>query len=431
MVHLLAYSKILQSDLVVAMGCTEPIAIALCAAKAREILGECPESIDAYCSGNIIKNVHSVTVPNSKGLKGVEIAAALGAFGGNASKGLEVLTGLSDEEIALASDFANQGNVTVHHENTREKLFIRCVLKSIQNTAEVVISGRHTNITVMKKNEIRLNSSSEGMENAPDADNNLSQLNIDDIYAFASFVDLDNDCDLMDTLDRQIAYNVNIASVGIAEPWGNEIGRTLLNFNKDGSDFEATAWAAAGSDARMGGCAMPVVTNSGSGNQGITVSVPVIMTAMQHGYSREKLYRALIISNLVNIHEKAHIGNLSAFCGAVTAAAGAGAGIAYLYDMSLEQIKMVITNTLAGSLGILCDGAKPSCALKIYAALSTAMLAIEMAKNSLVIEPGEGFVGPSIEMTIDNIGQIAVDGMDNADAEMLKVIINNNNSRTG
>jgi len=425
MVDLQAYSKILKMDLVVALGCTEPIAIALCAAKAREILGQIPEFIDVYCSGNIIKNVHSVTVPNSKGLKGVEIAAALGAFGGDANKGLEVLTGLSDEDIAIASDFANQGNVTVHHENTREKLFIRCVLKSIKNTAEVVISGRHTNITVMKKNHIRLHSVPEEMEKSQDSDINLSQLNIDDICEFASIVDLDNDCDLMDTLDRQIAYNMNIASTGIAESWGNEIGRTLLNVNKDVPDVEATAWAAAGSDARMGGCALPVVVNSGSGNQGLTVSVPVIITARKHALSKEKLYRALIISNLVNIHEKAHIGNLSAFCGAVTAAAGAGAGIAYLYDMSLDQIKMVITNTLAASLGILCDGAKPSCASKIHSSLASAMLGIEMAKRNNVINSGDGFIGDSIEKTIDNIGQIACEGMNEADAEILKVIIEN------
>jgi len=415
----------------VALGCTEPIAIALCAAKAREILGESPQLIGVYCSGNIIKNVHGVTVPNSNGLKGVEIAAALGAFGGDANKEMEVLAGLGDKEIKIASDFVDEGNVVVHHENTREKLFIRCVLKSVQNKAEVVISRKHTNITVMKKNDTRLNPDTKKAAHTKNGDANTTHLSIDGIYEFANTADLENDCGLADILDMQISYNMRIANVGIKESWGNEIGRSVLKSHEDNLSLKAAAWAAAGSDARMGGCALPVVVNAGSGNQGITVSVPVIMTAREQGLSRETLYRALIISNLVNIHEKAHIGNLSAFCGAVTAAAGAGAGIAYLNDMSLDQIKMVITNTLSASLGILCDGAKPSCALKIYTSLASAMLGVDMAEQDNVISSGNGIVASSLEKTIDNVGQIAVEGMDIADDEILKVIIENKKSAIG
>ncbi len=213
--------------------------------------------------------------------------------------------------------------------------------------------------------------------------------------------------------------------------WGNEVGRSVIKSHDDDPSIKAAAWAAAGSDARMGGCALPVVVNAGSGNQGITVSVPVIIAAREQSLPREKLYRALIVSNLVNIHEKAHIGNLSAFCGAVTAAAGAGAGIAYLNDMSLDQIKMVITNTLSASLGILCDGAKPSCALKIYTSLVSAMLGVDMAAQNNVISSGNGIVGRSLEKTIDNVGQIAIEGMDFADDEILKVIIENKKAAIG
>ncbi len=217
MVDISVYSEILKSDLMVALGCTEPIAIALCAAKAREILGETPQLIGVYCSGNIIKNVHGVTVPNSNGLKGVEIAAALGAFGGDAEKGMEVLTGLGDKEIKIARDFVDEGNVVVHHENTREKLFIRCVLKSIEHTAEVVISGKHTNITVMKKNDIRLNRDTKKDAHKKNGDMDASQLSIDGIYEFANTADLENDCGLVDILDMQISYNMRIAKVGINE----------------------------------------------------------------------------------------------------------------------------------------------------------------------------------------------------------------------
>ena len=289
-----------------------------------------------------------------------------------------------------------------------------------------MISGKHTNFSEIKKNGCNLKIPEQGLTNSSSISESEYQLRIDEIYEFSNVVDLEENPEFVNILNQQIDFNVNIASTGVTGNWGNQIGKTLLALDKNDLAFKVSAWATAGTDARMGGCSLPVVINSGSGNQGITVSIPVIIAARELGYSHEKLLRSLIFANLVSIHTKAHIGYLSAFCGAVTAAAGAGAGIAYLYDMSLAQINMVITNTLVASIGILCDGAKPSCSLKVYSSLSSAMLAVEMAKNQNVIDPGDGFVGDTIEETIENIGRIAREGMNQADIEILNVIVNNN-----
>lgn len=422
------YLNILKEDLIPALGCTEPIAIAFAAAKAREVLGVMPDSIYVKCSGSIIKNVKGVTVPNSGGLKGINVAATLGIVAGDSSKGLEVLSSVNDDERERAK------KIVINDSCKCEGLFCKCsLIEGNENlniiidvtkgseTASVEVKYSHTNIVKIIKNSEVIFSVDDNNDSNKSL-TNRDMLNVEDIIKFASEVKID---DIKETIGRQIAMNTAISEEGILNEYGAIIGRTLLkHYNKDDVRVKAKAKAAAGSDARMSGCALPVVTNSGSGNQGITVSIPVIEFAKSLKVTEEKLYRALVLSNLIAILQKSHVGKLSAFCGVVCAAAGAGCGIAYLHGYSYKEISETITNTLCTIGGMVCDGAKPSCAAKIAQSVDCAILSFELSsKENQVFKSGDGLVKENIEATIDSIGHMAKKGMASTDIEILNIMI--------
>ncbi|MEF9969854.1 MAG: L-serine ammonia-lyase, iron-sulfur-dependent, subunit alpha [Ruthenibacterium sp.] len=413
------YVKILQSELVPALGCTEPIAIAYAAAKARATLGCFPEKIEIRCSGNIIKNVMGVTVPNSGGMKGIDVAATLGVVGGDADSELEVLEKVTQADIDRTASLVKSGFCTCNLEENVENLYIIAKVFCGEHTAEVTIINRHTFITRIEKDGNVLFEQAVGdVKSKGDIDK--SQLNVQDILTFADTVCID---DVREVLDRQIEMNSAIAEEGLSKKYGTQVGSTLLEVYGDDVKIRARAKAAAGSDARMSGCSLPVVINSGSGNQGMTVSLPVIEFAKELGVSREKLYRALVISNLISIHQKRYIGSLSAFCGAVTAAAGAGAAITYLYGGDYHAICLTIVNTIANVGGIVCDGAKPSCAAKIASSVDAAILAHYLSSKNCTFGDGEGFVQGDVEATIRSMGYIGRVGMKATDTEILNIMI--------
>ena len=375
------YVAILKNELIASFGCTEPIVIAYASAKAREVLGEDVVKLELLCSGNVIKNVKSVIVPNSDGERGIPIAAALGALGGDASQQLEVLSAITPEKILQAKAFVAAG---------------KCTYDLIPGVPNLYVQ-EHV------------------------AEGNKDLLNVRDILTFAQETPL---TDVEPLLRRQTEMNAAISQEGLTHAYGAQVGRTLLEtYDPQDVKTRARARAAAGSDARMSGCELPVVINSGSGNQGLTVSLPVIEYAQQLGADQETLYRALLISNLLSIHIKRHIGVLSAFCGAVSAAAGAGAAITFLYSGTYDQICMTIVNTLANVGGIVCDGAKSSCAAKISASLDAAIVGHHMAMAGRVFPAGEGLVKDGIEATIQSIGRMAREGMRDTDIEILRIMI--------
>ncbi|MEY8338094.1 L-serine ammonia-lyase, iron-sulfur-dependent, subunit alpha [Lachnospiraceae bacterium 62-35] len=412
------YVKILDNELVPALGCTEPIAIAYAAAKARDVLGEFPDCAEMCCSGNIIKNVMGVTVPNSGGLRGIDVAAVLGIVGGHADRELEVLEDITEEDIRRTKELTEQGFCRCRLQEDVENLYIAAKVIKGEHYAEVTIINRHTLITkIVKDGEILFEH--KVSEESPDyVDKSL--LNVKDILAFADEVDIE---DIREAIGAQIAMNTAIADEGLRNHYGAEVGRTLLEYYGDDVKTRARARAAAGSDARMGGCSLPVVINSGSGNQGMTVSLPVIEFAKELKVSEEKLYRALVVSNLIAIHQKKYIGSLSAYCGAVSAACGAGAGITYLYGGSAEEVGLTITNTIGNVGGIVCDGAKSSCAAKIASSVEAAILAHFMGSRRHCFQPGEGLVQDDVEGTIKSIGYIGRVGMKVTDTEILNIMI--------
>ncbi len=415
------YVNILKEELVPALGCTEPIAIAYAAAKAREVLGAIPDKLIAECSGNIIKNVKGVIVPTTKNLRGIAAAAIIGATGGDASKKLEVLTGVTQGQLEQAKELIEKGVCEERILDTPAKLHI--IIKAIKDDdyALVEIIHTHTGIVRIEKNNSILfeipHSKEENVKRTTDREG----MSIEDIIEFANTVNID---DVRDVLERQVEYNTAISEEGLNKVYGANIGMTLLSVYGDDIKVRAKAAAAAGSDARMSGCEMPVVINSGSGNQGMTVSLPVIEYARELSATTEKLYRALCVSNLTAIHQKTRIGRLSAYCGAVSAATGAGAGITYLFGGGVKEISRTITNTLANVSGIVCDGAKPSCAAKIASSLDAALLACFMTMEGRCFRSGEGIVKDSIEDTIQSVGKLAKDGMQITDEEILKIMIN-------
>lgn len=420
------FEKIILDDLQQALGCTEPIAIALCAAKAKVTLGETPTKAVLYCSKNIIKNANSVTVPNSKGLKGIEVAAALGITGGNPEKNLRVLEDITDENIEDAKKLIAGDIFELKIADVSNLLFIRVELYKNDQVVTVEIKDRHSNISkITKNNEIIFSENSpESQEIIKNVKDEKSILSISSILDFANNVDLDARKELRDRLDLQIMNNSQISKEGLSGKYGAGIGNVISQNNfESGIKSQVKANTASASDARMGGCGLPVVINSGSGNQGITTSLPVITYAESINADRDKLYRALIVSNLIGIHQKRFIGNLSAFCGVVSAGAASGCGIGYLMGMTQDQIEKILTNTLATSGGIVCDGAKPSCASKIAVSLDNAFLAIDMAKNNIAFEAGDGIVGETVEKTIENIGRMASVGMKSTDEEILNIMI--------
>lgn len=412
------YCAILEGELLPAMGCTEPIAVAYAAAKARAVLGMMPERIKVSCSGNIVKNVKGVVVPNSGGMKGIDAAAVLGLVGGREDCALEVLGSVTQEDIQRASQLIGSDYCECDLAEGEENLYIRVEAYAGEASASVEIKSRHDHISRIEKNG-KVISRQEDLAAASVADK--SMLNLKDILAFADCLDIE---DVREVLDRQISYNSSIAREGLDHSWGANVGQTLLkNHGTDYVDVRAKAVAAAGSDARMSGCALPVVINSGSGNQGMTVSLPIIEYAKELGSSQEKLYRALTAANLIAIHQKRFIGNLSAYCGAVSAGCGAACGIAYLQDADYEVIADTITNTIGNVGGMVCDGAKPSCAAKIASAVEAGILGYNMAKEGHAFQEGEGLVAEDVEQTIQNLGRMGKEGMKSTDVEILKIML--------
>ena len=418
------YVTILESELVPALGCTEPIALAYAAAKAKEVLGKMPDHITMRCSGNIIKNVKGVKVPNSGGMKGVEAAAVLGITGGDPSQALEVLEHVTDREIDEAEKLLKAGFCDCVLKDDVANLYIEAYAvckKTEKSEGLVVIEDEHTNITHIEKDgQVLFHKEKkeycQEREKTPDK----SLLNLEDIITFANEVQI---TDVEKVLGRQIKYNTRIAEEGLRNPWGAQVGRVVLEEFGEDVKWRAVAKASAGSDARMSGCALPVIINSGSGNQGMTCSLPVIEFGKELKKSKEEIYRALCVSNLVALNQKKYIGSLSAYCGAVCAAAGAGAGITYLCGGTLEQIENTVVNTIADAGGIVCDGAKPSCAAKISTALQAAILSHKMAMRGLTFARGEGLVMDCPEDTIKAVGYVGRAGMKQTDVEILNLMI--------
>lgn len=376
------YLKILSEELIPAMGCTEPIALAYAGAKAREVLGELPDRVIAYCSGNMIKNVRCVTIPNSENMVGIEAGVLLGIVGGEASKCMEVLEDIQDEDRKQVAQMLADGVCVVEYLDSEIPLHIILELYKGLNKVSLEICYAHTNITRITKNKVVVYEN-DGYEMKTDyADRSL--LSVEGIKNFADQVTLK---EIREAMDRLIINNMNIAYEGMAGNYGLGIGRIIKESYPDGVSVRMKSYAAAASEARMGGCDMPVIINSGSGNQGIASSVPVIVYAREKNIGQEQLYRALVFSSLLTIYQKEFIGKLSAFCGAVSASCASGAAITYLVGGTLEQIKNTIGNVLANIPGIICDGAKISCAAKIATSLDAAMMAHYLAMNGKAYEP--------------------------------------------
>ena len=412
-----AYIDILKRELVPALGCTEPIAIAYAAATARAVLGDLPCKLLVECSGNIIKNVKGVTVPNSGGLKGINVAATLGVVGGNPEEKLNTLQNVTPADIEKTKRLVSEGYCECALKAEVENLYILVTAFGENETyAKVEIRGEHTHITRIEKNGQILLKTEVKEQSTTD----MSRLNVRDILDFAEHTDL---AAVKDILENQIQLNSAISDEGMRHHYGADVGKTILrNYGAD-IKTRARARAAAGSDARMSGCAMPVVINSGSGNQGIAVSMPVIEYAKEYGMTREKLYRALLVANLISLHQKRYIGSLSAYCGATSAACGAACGIAFLMDATYEEICQTIVNTICNIGGMVCDGAKPSCAAKIASAVDAGINAYLMAKDGLGFSEGEGLAEGDIEKTIQNLGRVGKEGMKETDEEILKIML--------
>ena len=411
------YIEILRRELVPAMGCTEPIAVAFCAAKARQVLGEMPERILIQASGNIIKNVKSVIVPHTGGLRGLEAAAAVGTFYGNADAGLEVVSSVTGEQASALAERMQTVGIEVTPLASEHILDLVITETVADRSVSVRITDEHTNITEIKENGKTLYSCAASAS-AEETELDYDALNMTDIFDFASTAVL---ADVSEILERQIAYNTAISKEGLTNHYGARIGQLLLKRDNN-VRTRAKAYAAAGSDARMSGCDMPVIINSGSGNQGMTASLPVIAYAEHYGKSREALLRALLISNLTTLHLKSGIGRLSAYCGAVSAGAGAGAGIAYLLTGDLRVINHTIVNCLAVSSGIVCDGAKASCAAKIAMAVDAGIMGYDMYMNGCQFYSGDGLVSKGVENTIRNISQLGNEGMKETDKKIIEIM---------
>ena len=407
-----AFLDILKEELIPAGGCTEPIAIAYTAAVARKTLGCRPEHMDVYASGNLIKNAKGVYIPNGGELRGVDAAAILGALGGNADRMLEVLLDLPDGGLDETQALMQQNYCKVHVIQGSEALHLIVNVQADGQTAEVELKNAHTHIVRIEKNgESVFRAEEDGTQ---DGFTDHSCLTVEKIVDFANTCDL---ADIEPTLQKQIDCNMQIAEEGLNNRWGVNVGKLYYENGK-----LLQAYAAAASDARMSGCNLPVVIVSGSGNQGATASLPVIVYAEKHGCSREQMLRALALSDLIAIHLKSGIGRLSAYCGAVCAATGAGCAMTYLDGGTLEQIDQTITNSIATSSGMVCDGAKPSCAAKIATSLESAIMAHDLAMANRAFQSGEGIVMDNVEQTIDAVGCVASQGMHITDQVILNLM---------
>lgn len=415
-----SFVQILREELVPAMGCTEPIAIAYGAAKAREVLGCLPETVLVEASGNIIKNVKSVVVPNTDGLKGIEAAAVAGIVGGKADKILEVISEVTDEQKQGMRDFLANHEVKVAPAEGDVVFDIIITLRAGGQKVKLRIADYHTNIVLIEKNGDVLLDHGVVAEDAKDS--GLTDRTCMSVEGIVDFVET---CDIEDVramVQRQIDYNYAIAEEGMKNPWGANIGKVLRDNYGTDIKIRARYMAAAGSDARMSGCEMPVIIVSGSGNQGITASVPVIEYAKELGVDHEKMLRGVLLSDLLTIHMKTGIGRLSAYCGAVSAGCGAGAGIAWLNGGGYPMVAHTLVNALATISGMICDGAKPSCAAKIAAAVDAGILGWNMYKSGNQFYGGDGIVTKGVENTIENIGRLGRLGMRETDREIIRIM---------
>ncbi len=414
-----AYTAVLKEELVPAMGCTEPIAVAYAGALARETLGQAPDRVELAVSGNIIKNVKSVIVPHTGGRKGLKTAVSVGICCGDAGRELEVLSGVTEEGLGEMDAFLRRAEIAVRESDSGCPFDIAVTVEKSGDTAFVRIVGTHTNVVRVEKNGRTLVDRPFTVDPVQ-TDEKRERLNIRDIVEYADTVDL---ALVRDTLKRQIDLNMDIVEAGLRGSYGAGIGKILIRSYGNSVQNRAKAYAAAGSDARMNGCEKPVVINSGSGNQGLTASVPVIVYAGECGVSEDMLLRALIVSNLVTVHLKAGIGSLSAYCGATSAGAGAGAGVCYLYGGRYDEIAHTVVNALAINSGMLCDGAKASCAAKIASAVEAGLLGMQMYMHDSEFKSGDGLTASSVEDTIRAVSEIAREGMRETDRRIIHRMI--------
>ena len=413
------YLKILEEELRPAMGCTEPIALAYAGAKARALLGSLPEKIRVWVSGNIIKNVKSVVVPNTGGLHGIASAVCAGVVAGKADKQLEVISCVSEEEQAALKAYMQTAQVEINPSESELVFDIDLYLYAGEDVVRIRIVNHHTNIVHLSKNDqvlldLPITESSE------DRLTDKSCLCIEKIVEFADCLEAD---DVRHTIGKQIEYNMAIAREGIEHSWGANIGSVILRRQGETVERRAAAYAAAGSDARMSGCEKPVIILSGSGNQGITASVPVAVFAQHLGVSEELLFKAVAVSDLVTVHQKTGIGRLSAYCGAISAGCGAGAGVAYLYGGRQNAVAHTVVNAIAILSGTICDGAKPSCAAKIAAAVDAGILGYAMFLEDQQFYGGDGIVTKGADKTVTNVGRLAREGMRETDRTILKIML--------
>ena len=410
------YLHILHAELLTATGCTEPAAVAYAAALARRTLGRLPERVEMHVSGNIIKNVRSVSIPNCGDLRGLTTAAAAGVTVADPELQLACLSRVTPEQSTVIREYVEQTPISIFPLEEGHVVDIRISVYAGKDSASIRIAGNHTSVVYIRYNDRVL---ARGPEPCADGHTDgLGRLSLAGIVAFADCLD---PADVQDLLRRQINYNMAIANEGLTGSWGAGIGRQLLNGDQD-IMRRAVAYAAAGSDARMSGCCLPVVIVSGSGNQGLATSLPVIIYARHLGVQEGWLFRALAVSNLLTIHQKEEIGRLSAFCGAVNAGCSAAAGVAYLLGYGLEGVSHTMENGLAVAAGIVCDGAKPSCAAKVAMALHAGFLGLCMFQNGQNFRSGDGLVADTPEQTIRNVARVAVPGMIEADREILRIM---------
>ncbi len=419
------HNEILHSELYCALGCTEPIAIAYAAALSRSVLKGEPKHIVVDASANIIKNVMAVTVPNSGDRKGIEVAAILGCLGGDETRALETLESVSDSHREKMCELLDTDFCEVRLAEGVSNLYVKCTIEAEEHTSVATIQERHTNVVELSYDGEDLlpsvtSQEEEGIKPSDSCDR--SAITLSSIWEFIHEVKLEA---IKELIENQIDCNCAISEEGLTNNWGACVGKTILKTHPNDIRTRAKAAAAAGSDARMSGCAMPVVIVCGSGNQGMATCLPVVEYACELGVDRETLIRAVALSDLIAVHIKYYIGALSAFCGAVSAACGAGAAICYMQGGNLDQMSTVVVNTLANVGGIICDGAKPSCAAKIASSVDAALLSVDMAFADLGFNPGEGIVAEDAEQTIRNMGHVGRVGMKTTDVEVLNLMIGN------
>lgn len=414
-----AYIQILKEELIPAMGCTEPIALAYAAAKAREVLGALPTRVHIGASGSIIKNVKSVIVPNTDHLRGIPAAATAGIVAGDASKELEVISVVSKEQIEQMKLFLTNTEITVEHIDQGATFDIVIDVWNADSHAKVRIANFHTNLVYIEKDENVL----LDIPVKEDSDEGLTDRSLLDVESIWDFITTVNVEDISEILKRQIDFNTAIAEEGLRNDYGANIGKVLLKTYGNDVRSRAKAMAAAASDARMNGCELPVIINAGSGNQGITCSLPILEYAKEYHSSEDMIYRALALSNLIAIHQKTGIGRLSAYCGAVTAGAAAGAGIAYLSGGGYKEVVHTVVNALAIVSGMICDGAKASCAAKIAASVDAGILGYNMYLNGQQFYAGDGIITKGVEATISNVGRLSKEGMSQTNEEVIKMMM--------